>query len=233
MFITQLNTELDEFHLLKHPFYQDWNMGKLTIDELKVYAGQYFQQVQNFPRYISTIHSKCDDLQARQVLLGNLYDEENGDENHPELWLRFAEGLGAKRDEVTSAKMMEKTHNLVEGFYKLINESYAKGLGALYTYERQVPEVAKSKIEGLKKFYGIDSPKALKFFEVHIGADEWHSQEVEDLISKLSDAERKEVKEGAVRAAKLLWGFLDGMQDYRASTGAFDAQACEAHCAVH
>ncbi|WP_255586014.1 hypothetical protein [Wolbachia endosymbiont of Mansonella ozzardi] len=32
----------------------------------------------------------------RQVLLGNLI-EEQGDENHPELWQHFAEGLGVSR----------------------------------------------------------------------------------------------------------------------------------------
>ena len=28
------------------------------------------------------------------MLLDNLIDEEKGSENHPELWMRFAEGMG-------------------------------------------------------------------------------------------------------------------------------------------
>ncbi|GIS54804.1 hypothetical protein Ct9H90mP29_18460 [bacterium] len=31
------------------------------------------------------------------MLLDNLIDEERGSENHPELWMRFAEGMGNSR----------------------------------------------------------------------------------------------------------------------------------------
>lgn len=209
--INLLNQELDKLHLLKHPFYQAWSEGKLSIEILREYAKQYYNQVKAFPRYISKIHSQCDDIKARQILLGNLIDEEQGEEHHPELWLRFAEGLGVSRDDVESAALKEETRALVEGFFKLSEESYAKGLGALYSYERQVPEVAKSKIDGLEKFYGINTEQALKFFNVHIKADEWHSDECASLIKKLSPAEQEEAKKGAVEGAKLLWQFLDGM----------------------
>lgn len=210
--IATLNIKLDELHLLKHPFYQSWSEGKLSQEILKDYSQQYYHHVDAFPRYISTIHSKCADIESRQVLLGNLMEEEQGEENHPELWLRFAEGLGAKREEVKSAKLNKETKNLVDGYYELANTSYAKGLGALYAYERQVPEVAKSKIDGLEKFYGITSEQALKFFNVHITADEWHSDECAQLIEKLSPAEQIEASQGALEGAKLLWKFLDGME---------------------
>ncbi|MFV0250767.1 MAG: hypothetical protein AB8U53_02950 [Rickettsia aeschlimannii] len=42
------------------------------------------------------------DIQARQILLGNLIEEEQGEENHPEPWKRFAEGLGCLRNQLTS-----------------------------------------------------------------------------------------------------------------------------------
>lgn len=211
-FINKLNAELDIHHLLKHPFYKAWSEGKLDIETLKKYSEQYYHHVDAFPRYISTIHSKCDDIESRQVLLGNLTEEEKGPENHPELWLRFAEGLGTTRSEVKGATLNQQTKELVEGYYELAGESYAKGLGALYAYERQVPEVAKSKIDGLEKFYGITTEQALKFFNVHITADEWHSQECADLIKKLSPKDQQIAANGALEGAKLLWKFLDGME---------------------
>ena len=55
---------------------------------------KYYAHVSNFPIYISATHSRCDDIKVRQLLLENLNDEEKGEENHPELWMRFAEGLG-------------------------------------------------------------------------------------------------------------------------------------------
>lgn len=213
MFSKVLTEQLLEFHLLKHCFYKHWNEGKLSISSLKHYATQYYQHVDAFPRYISAIHTQCSDIKARQVLLDNLTDEEKGEENHPELWLRFAESLGAERSEIVYASSLnQETKALVDGFFALSKASYAKGLGALFAYEHQVPAVATSKIDGLKKFYGYsDEDSGLKFFKVHIGADEWHSQECADLLDKLSLAEKEEAREGAITAARLLNGFLDGV----------------------
>ncbi|MEG8230345.1 iron-containing redox enzyme family protein [Candidatus Rickettsia tasmanensis] len=64
-------------------------MGKLTQSTLQIYEKEYYHHVTAFPRYISAIHSKCSDIQARQILLGNLIEEEQGEENHPELWKSF------------------------------------------------------------------------------------------------------------------------------------------------
>lgn len=211
MNIEQINSLIEPLHLLKHPFYQLWSAGGLNQEILKEYSAQYFHHVDAFPRYISYIHSTCTDLKSRQVLLGNLMDEENGEENHPELWLRFAEELGASREYVKSAELNAETKALVEGFFAICAKGYSYGIGAFYAYEQQVPEIAKSKIDGLKKFYDITSAKAHQFFEVHIHADEWHSAEVAKLIENLPESQRKEAAEGALEARKLLWGFLDGM----------------------
>ena len=76
MFSKELGEKLDQYHLLKHPFYKVyWNEGKLTRDIIKDYAEQYYQHVKSFPRYISATHSICEDLQKRRILLENLQDE--------------------------------------------------------------------------------------------------------------------------------------------------------------
>src|SRR5688572_14340730 len=90
-------------HLLKHPFYTAWTKGELSLETLQGYAAQYYNHVAAFPRYLSAIHTQTQDLKTRQYLLENLNDEEAGPNNHPELWLRFSEGLGTTRAAVTGA----------------------------------------------------------------------------------------------------------------------------------
>jgi pyrroloquinoline-quinone synthase len=209
--LNDLHTELEAVHLLKHPFYQAWNEGKLTKETLQVYANEYYHHVAAFPRYISAIHSRCADIVSRQVLLGNLIEEEKGEENHPELWQRFTEGLGALRNATGSEPHIGKTKELVDGYFDLVEQDYATGLGALYAYERQTPEVSISKIDGLQKHYGITDARTLKFFDVHAEADEWHSDECAQLIAKLDEAGQQRAAEGARKGATLLWGFLDGI----------------------
>jgi len=216
-FCLTLNTLLEELHLLKHPFYQSWNEGTLTLDTLKIYAKEYYHHVAAFPRYISQIHSLCPDISDRQVLLENLIDEEKGENNHPELWLRFAEGLGVLGKEVKQPPELNTTKGLVEGYFKLVRTDYATGLGALYAYERQTPEVSKSKIDGLKKHYSVCDEKTLEFFSVHQKADEWHTEELMGLIGRLSESDQEKVAHGAMKGARLLWSFLDRMAECHAS----------------
>ncbi len=113
-FTKSLNNKLDELHLLNHPFYQSWNTGSLSLQALQTYAKEYYHHVAAFPRYISGIHFLCPDLKMRQVLLGNLIEEEQGDENHPELWKRFAEGLGITRSDLLEDAQVKETQELVE-----------------------------------------------------------------------------------------------------------------------
>src|SRR5712671_107844 len=122
-----------EMSLLMHPFYQQWTAGTLSAQRLGNYAVQYYRHVEAFPRYLSALHSRCDDLCVRQALLANLIEEERGEENHPELWLRFAEGLGVVRDRVTDALANAATQKLVETYRRLTCEGrVAAGLAALY-----------------------------------------------------------------------------------------------------
>jgi pyrroloquinoline-quinone synthase len=212
--IASLDSLASELSLLKHPFYQEWAAGTLSRHRLRNYAAQYYPHVAAFPRYLSALHSRCEDLRTRQMLLENLIEEERGDENHPELWLRFAEALGETRDEVLRARPLPATEALVETFTHLSRDMPLQaGLAALYVYESQIPAVAAVKIEGLKRFYGIADEDGLRFFTVHRELDPYHAQAVAAVIGRHdAGAEDSGVALEAGRVAlKAVWGMLDSI----------------------
>jgi pyrroloquinoline-quinone synthase len=211
MFSKQLNKKLDQYHLLNHPFYKSWNEGKLTREIIKDYAEQYYQHVKAFPRYISATHSLCDDIEKRKILLENLNDEENKDADHPKLWKNFAIAMGADSDKIEEVKADQFTQDLINNFFRNGRSTYAEGLASLYTYERQIPEIAETKIQGLKKFYGVSSEKGLEFFEAHKKADVYHREECEKLLDGLSKEEQGIAEKAALSTAKYLWNFLSGI----------------------
>lgn len=211
MFSKELNKKLDKYHLLNHPFYKSWNDGKLTREIIKDYAEQYYQHVKAFPRYISATHSLCEDIEKRKILLENLQDEENRDEDHPKLWRDFAFAMGANKEEVESATEEKFTTELIENFFKNGRSSYAEGLASLYTYERQIPEIAETKIRGLVNHYGVTSKEGLRFFEVHKAADVYHREACEKLLDGMSKEEQEKAEKSALSTAKYLWNFLTGM----------------------
>jgi pyrroloquinoline-quinone synthase len=211
MFSKELNKKLDQYHLLNHPFYKSWNEGKLTREIIRDYAEQYYQHVKAFPRYISATHSLCEDIEKRKILLENLNDEENRGADHPKLWKNFAIAMGADAEKIEEVKAEQYTSDLIDNFFKYGRSSYAEGLASLYTYERQVPEVADTKIKGLKQHYGVTSKEGLEFFETHKKADVYHRVECEKLLDGLSKEEQEKAEKAALSTAKYLWNFLSGV----------------------
>lgn len=213
-FVQEMQAVIARWSLLKHPFYEMWNRGELTLQALREYAKQYYAHVQAFPTYLSAVHSRCQDMAARQVLLENLIDEERGAENHPELWLRFAEGLGVSREEMRSAQLLPETVASVKALKRLTcSDQFIEGVAALYAYESQVPEVARSKREGLAQFYGIEDARAVSYFTVHEQADVEHSEgEVTLLLAHCdTEASRQGALAAAGQSAQAMWTFLDGI----------------------
>ena len=105
-FFEQLNARIAKYDLLCHPFYKAWSAGELTRDDLREYACDYYQHVEAFPAYLEEFGSRLDESELRQAVLANLADEQgladgSGAEAtpHSELWLDFAEGMGASRDQ--------------------------------------------------------------------------------------------------------------------------------------
>jgi pyrroloquinoline-quinone synthase len=153
----------------------------------------------------------CDDIEKRKILLENLQDEENKDADHPKLWKNFAIEMGAHAKEIENVKQENYTKDLIDNFFKQGRSSYAEGLASLYTYERQIPEIAETKIQGLKKFYGVNSKEGLEFFEAHKKADVYHREECQKLLDGLSKDEQSKAELAALSTAKYLWNFLSGI----------------------
>ena len=65
----------------------------------------------------------------------------------------------------------------------------------------------------MKKFYGIDSEKAIKFFTVHEEADVYHSRdEIELIVNKeLTLEDQRRLVNTVNESATLMWKFLDGV----------------------
>ena len=214
-FIDRIDNMIEEKHLLNHSFYKAWSAGELPKETIREYAAQYFQHVSLFPRYLSAIHSNCEDIKIRQLLLENLNEEEQGKENHPELWMRFAEGMGNTRKNVNETAPIKETEELVKTFKKLSkSEKHHIGLAALYCYESMQPEISETKKNGLQKFYNINDEDTLKFFTVHMHADKWHRKVVRNIIKKVSDSKSKqnEITNSVEAALDSLNNFLTGME---------------------
>jgi pyrroloquinoline-quinone synthase len=210
-----IDAAVAERAMLTHPFYQAWEQGKLSRGAIAAYAAQYFHHVEAFPRVVSAVHANCPDAKGRKLLAENLAEEEGvgaGKDDHASLWLAFAAGMGAGEGAVRAVALNPETRRLVETFTRLSRASYAAGLGALYAYESQLPEVSKTKIRGLVERYDGNQPATLRFFEVHEVADLEHADVCRELLDALPETDRAEAYAASCELADALRGFLTGMQ---------------------
>jgi pyrroloquinoline-quinone synthase len=208
-----IDNDIAQRHLLKHPFYLAWTRGELSKEALTDYARQYYHHVAAFPTYLSAVHARCENQATRKQLLNNLIDEEAGSPNHPDLWKKFAAGLGVSEQQIADTPREPETTDLINSFRSVCGQrSIAEGLAALYAYESQIPEICESKIDGLKKHYGITDPDHYRYFTVHIEADREHAAAEREMLGEnLGETNMPEVRDSVGRVLDALWQMLSGV----------------------
>jgi len=222
-FFQQLDARIAPFDLLCHPFYKAWSAGELSRDDLREYARDYYHHVNAFPTYLAELSMRLEESELRRAVLANLADEKGSDDatgnnrEHAELWLDFAEGMGASRNQPGHQPVAEIS-DLTAFFHSVASEGTPEeALAAFYAYESQVPRVAAEKARGLREMYGADD-KTCGYFTLHSTADVYHSQIWRQQLARSLEQNPQAAEPAlaaAENAAKALWSALDGIESRR------------------
>ena len=186
-----LESKISEYNLLDHPFYQAWSAGELPVEALKCYAREYGAFISTLPKGWETLN-----------------DPETAEEEteHIDMWADFADGLNT---EVSEAQIPQ-VKVLLETAETLFSQSET-ALGALYAFEAQQPETAKSKLAGLKEFYQL--PKKVEpYFETH-SHNEHEAEKLLEHIGALPPDSQEAVVQACERMSSALWDALTGIHD--------------------
>ena len=213
--IEQINLQIEKHSLLKHKFYKMWSEGELTKDHLKGYSKEYFQLVKSVPHFVENISSLTDDDPSIKAVLRETLNEES---EHIELWVKFAVGLGIPRDELLDYAGSRKTNEAVSQLKKLTASSLEEAASAMYAYEMEIPKISRSKLEGLKKFYGLDNSydngNITRYFEIHEQVDIRHAANWRQMLQNVADESKtKSVIESAYRSLEAQNKLLDSVQE--------------------
>jgi pyrroloquinoline-quinone synthase len=209
--LESLDTLIEKYHLLKHPFYQAWTEGTLTMESLQVYAEQYYQHVRAFPENLKQLAGRAQGP-VKELIEENLAEELDPVAPHPMLWRQFGESLGVSHAAMADARPLPGIAALLDTFDEVTaNGSMTQAVAMFYAYEAQVPEIATQKISGLKTFYDITEPRALAYFAVHEEADVRHRAAWRSWLKRQDKGDNFEVLCAAERGLKALWGALDAV----------------------
>jgi pyrroloquinoline-quinone synthase len=228
-FFQELEARIARYDLLCHPFYKAWAAGELTREDLQEYAREYYHHVKAFPIHLAELGTRLEDGELQRAVLANMSDEKGGENpygepspSHSELWLDFAEGVGASRN-MRGHTPPPAVKDLVGLFHRVAQQGTPEeALATFYAYEAQVPRVAQEKARGLEQMYGADG-KTRGYFTLHSTADVYHSRVWRRQLAKQLESNPQAAEkalESGEAAAKALWNALDGIEERRMARAA-------------
>jgi pyrroloquinoline-quinone synthase len=191
---------IEERSLLKHPFYQMWSDGKLTQESLAGYSKEYFQLVKAVPLFMAPIIEKAQDTAVSELILNQ---QEESDHIKP--WINFVGELGISEDELVSYSGTSKTREAVSDLNELMN-TYEGGACAMYAFEKEIPKISQTKLDGLKEFYGLTNDEATEYFKLHTEADIRHAASWRNILetSSTDQSDLIEIADKSISAQNLL-----------------------------
>jgi pyrroloquinoline-quinone synthase len=198
---------LEGRELLSHPFYQRWEAGLLTQDELAEYAVHYRAFEAALPGVLSTTVERLGvegEVEAEAMVSRNLSDELGRPEAHLDLFERFADAL---EGDAVSSVPGPAAESLVRTYRDLVAEGPVATLAGLAAYETQASAIATTKADGLRRWYGMDAA-GTEFWDVHAALEADHGEWALEALLVLG-ADPSEVADSARRGADAWWAFLD------------------------
>jgi pyrroloquinoline-quinone synthase len=188
--------------VLEHPFYVAWSRGELRREELAAYSGQYAHAVAALADGLDRAASE-----APGDLRGRIAAHADEEREHVELWATFAMAVGGS----ATAAASTGTQAMVDALTTEPRD-WAELLLAAYAIESTQGPVAETKLDGLRRFYGISDAWATAYFEVHESRDEDHAAEIRELVGwHAGPGDEERLLVSARRAWVGNWALLDGV----------------------
>jgi pyrroloquinoline-quinone synthase len=161
--------------------------GKLTRDDLRTFATQYFHLVDSLPRFVSTVHSVSMDANIRRTLLNVLVPLESSPPSISDLWLQTCAALGLFSDSVRASEPTASTAACLGDFEYLCHSGSVEGVAALYAWMSRMPHVYRVEQAALAEHYDLASGPGVQFFEAMSFQAHSHSRALRAALTVLLD----------------------------------------------
>ena len=137
--------------------------------------------------------------------MNELISNQEEESEHIPLWIQFASALGISEDELQQYSGLNKTRQAVSQLSSLMNE-FESGACAMYSFEKEIPKISQTKLEGLSEFYGITNDNSTKYFKLHTEADIRHTASWRNILENSTNdpEELIQIAEKSISAQNVL-----------------------------
>lgn len=208
LLIDQINVEIDKHSLLKHKFYQMWQEGRLTLDQLAGYSKEYYQLVKNVPNFVQNTLNKNSNPKYMKIIENNVNEERE----HIAPWEDFASSLQVDLGELTSYDGDPLTNDAILKLTDISNSSFEEGVAALYAFEKQLPKISQTKRAGLVDFYGLTGEDSHNYFKIHEEVDVMHAKVWENILNECGPETHGKIMDAVKASMSAQNTLLDAVQ---------------------
>ncbi|MCI4362958.1 MAG: iron-containing redox enzyme family protein [Thermoplasmata archaeon] len=201
-----------------HPFFAEVESGKAPRELLHRWVTQFYPWLACVPLAMAERFSRCS-WEARfdpyrRMILDQLVEEagdpKGKEPGHPELWLRFCEGLGLPRGAVVGATLLPSTLVAIDDFLYL-NREVPFYISAAGSSEPPNVELCARLLPAFRTHYKVNEAH-LAYYTLHVTADEEHSRFVGQMAADFATTPevRKEMWDAMLRGFALHRLLVDG-----------------------
>ncbi len=172
-----------------HPFFSRLAAGEVPRPVVIEWVKQFYPWLSCVPIAMAERFTRCSwepkNDRFRRMILDQLVEEagdpKGREPGHPELWLRFCEGLGVSRAEVQSAPLLPSTLVAIDDFLYTNRENpfYVSSAGSS---EPPNVELCARLLPAFQRHYGVDDAH-LEYYRLHVTADVEHSQWIGEIVA--------------------------------------------------
>jgi pyrroloquinoline-quinone synthase len=202
-----------------HPFFARLERGEVPKEVVVAWVKQFYPWLSCVPLAMALRFSNCSWESKfdhfRKMILDQLVEEagdpKGKEPGHPELWLRFCEGLGVRRADVIGTPLLPSTMVAIDDFL-YINRMVPFYVSAGGSSEPPNVELCARLLPAFQKHYHVDDAH-LEYYKLHVTADEEHSRFVGEMVAAFATTPeiRKQMWDAMLRGFALHKLLVDGV----------------------
>lgn len=207
-----------------HPFFTALAAGRVPRPVVHRWAQQFYPWLASVPIAMAERFANCpmdpENDPYRRLILDQLVEEagdpKGKEPGHPELWLRFCEGLGLDRPSVLGAEQLPGTMVAIDDFL-FTNRAHTFFVSAAGSSEPPNVELCARLLPAFRTHYRVPEEK-LEYYRLHVTADVEHSEWIGRIVARFArtSAVRKQMWDQMLRGFSIHALLVDGVL---ASTG--------------